>query len=68
MLKRKNAGHDSENYVAKESKNEHREQVMTNNCMLRQRPETKTENFVGTELPRSQQRMQFGLEFWGSTM
>ena len=37
-------------FVAIEFKNELKEQVATEDCMLRQRPVTKIENFVVTEL------------------
>ena len=40
-------------FVAIESKNKPREQVTTEDCMLRQRPMTKTKNFVVTKLSMS---------------
>ena len=55
-------------FVVTESKKELREQVVTKDYMLRQRPATKTENSVVTELSMSLQSDQFGPEFWGSIM
>ena len=46
--------------VMTESKKELREQVTTEDCMLRQRPTTKTENSIATELSMSQHSDQFG--------
>ena len=53
--------------VATESKNKPREKVTTEDCMLRQRPTTKTENSVMIELSMSRQSDQFVPELWGST-
>ena len=39
--------------VVTKSKNKPREHVATEDCMLRQKPATKTENFVATELSMS---------------
>ena len=49
--------------VATESKKELKEQVATEECILRQRSAIKTENSVATELSMSLQSDQFGLEF-----
>ena len=49
--------------VTKESKKELKEQVVTEDCMIRQRPTTKTENSVAIELSMSQHSDQFELEF-----
>ena len=57
----------SKSVVIKSSK-ELREQVVTKDCMLRQRPVTKTKNSVAIELCMSRQSEQYGPEFWGSTM
>ena len=48
--------------VVTESKKELREQVATEDCMLRQMPVTKTENSVVKELSMSRQSDQFGPE------
>ena len=53
--------------VITEFKKELKEQVTTEDCMLRQRPVPKTENSVAIELSMSRQSDQFGPEFWGST-
>ena len=54
--------------VVTESKKELKEQVATEECILRQRSTIKTENSVATELSMSLQSDQFGPEFWGSIM
>ena len=54
-------------FVAIESKTKLREQFAIENCMLRQRPATKTENSVATECFMSRHSIQFRPEFWGST-
>ena len=46
--------------VATESKKMLKEPVMTENCMLRQKPATKTEDSVVTKLSMSRQSDQFG--------
>ena len=46
--------------VATESKKKPREQGVIENCMLRQRPATKTENTIATELSMLRQSDQFG--------
>ena len=55
-------------YVATQSKNKPKEQVVTEDCILRQRPATRTKNSIAIELSMSRQSDQFGPEFWGSTM
>ena len=54
-------------FVMTESKKELRNQVATENNMLRQRPLTKTENSVAIEISMLRQSDQFEPEFWGST-
>ena len=44
-----------------ESKNKPKEHVATEDCRPRQRPATKTENSIATELYMSRKRDQFGL-------
>ena len=54
--------------IETESKKDLRNQVATENNKLQQRPVTKTENSVVTELSMSRQSNQYGSEFWGSIM
>ena len=58
----------STKYVATQIKNKPREKVAIEKREATTEEETKTEGFVAIELSMSQQRDQFGPEFWESTM